>query len=486
MSNKRSDWPEGQLIDFGASGEPVSRQEALLAYRPHRVEAPPQPGSPEISQAPATIVQAPLNWPPEFRAKLASAENALKTVRSGHRVYIGGGCGEPVALAQGLVHRAPELRGVEIIHVLTAGPAAYAHPDLKDSFRVNSLFIAPNVRDAVHDGRADFTPVLLSEVPRLFREGYLPIDVALISLSPPDPRGYCSYGVEVGATKPAVEHARIVIAEINPNMPRVWGNSFIHMSRIDYAVPVDYPLPSMRQGEPTHLYRQIGGHIAELIPDGATLQMGIGAIPDGVLAFLGDKRDLGVHSEMFSDGIIDLVEQGVITNERKTFLPGKMVASFLLGTPRLYRFVHDNPIVELHPVDYTNDPFIISRNDNMVAINSALQIDLTGQVCADSIGGKFYSGVGGQADFMRGAARSRGGKPIIALPSTAKSGTLSRIVPMLDHGSGVTTTRNDIHYVVTEYGIANLYGKTARRRAEALIEISHPDFRADLQAAARD
>jgi 4-hydroxybutyrate CoA-transferase len=458
----------------------------MPAYQPHRFEASPRPGTHEVSLAPATIMEAPVDWPPEFRSKLASTEDALKVVRSGQRVYIGGGCGEPVVLAQGLVRRAPELRDVEIIHVLTAGHAAYATPDMKDSFRVNSLFIAANVRSAVQEGRADFTPVLLSEIPRLFREGYLPIDVALISVSPPDPRGYCSFGVEVGATKPAVESARIVIAEINPNMPRVWGNSFVHMSRIDYCVPVDYPLPEMVQGSATPLYKQIGEQIAGLIDDEATLQMGIGSIPDAVLGFLNGKRDLGVHSEMFSDGIIDLVERGVITNERKTFLPGKIVASFVLGTPRLYRFVHDNPIVELHPVDYTNDPFIISRNDNMVAINSALQIDITGQVCADSIGGKFYSGVGGQADFMRGAARSKGGKPIIALPSTARNGTLSRIVPVLDAGAGVTTTRNDVHYVVTEYGVAHLYGKNARQRAEALIAIAHPDFRAELKAAARE
>jgi 4-hydroxybutyrate CoA-transferase len=487
MSNNTSALSvEGQEVNLNASGEPVSRNEVGAAYKPHRFEATPRPGTHEVSLAPATIMEAPANWPPEYRSKLTTAEGALKMVQSGQRVYIGGGCGEPITLAQGLVRRAPELRGVEIIHVLTAGPAAYASPDMKDSFRVNSLFIAANVRGAVQEGRADFTPVMLSEIPRLFREGYLPIDVALISVSPPDPRGYCSYGVEVGATKPAVESARMVIAEINPNMPRVWGNSFIHMSHIDYCVPVDYPLPEMPQGVATPLYKQIGGHIAGLIDDGATLQMGIGSIPDAVLGFLGDKHDLGVHSEMFSDGVIDLVERGVITNERKTFLPGKIVASFVLGTSRLYRFVHDNPIVELHPVDYTNDPFIVSRNDNMVAINSALQVDLTGQVCADSIGCKFYSGVGGQADFMRGAARSKGGKPIIALPSTARDGAVSRITAELDPGAGVTTTRNDVHYVVTEHGVARLYGKNMRQRAEALIAIAHPDFRADLKAAARE
>jgi acetyl-CoA hydrolase len=414
-----------------------------------------------------------------------SAADAVKAVRSGQRVYIGGGCGVPVVLAGELARRAPELRDVEIIHILTAGTSAWVTPEASSAFRVNSLFIGPNVRGAVREGRADFTPVFLSEIPRLFREGHLPIDVALIAVSPPDEHGYCSYGVEVGVTKPAVESARVVIAEINPRMPRVWGNSFIHISRIDYCVEVDYPLPEFRQGEPAPLYSRIGRHVADLIDDGATLQMGIGAIPNAVLDYLGDKRDLGVHSEMFSDGIIDLVQRGVITGARKTLLPGKLVAGFVLGTERVYRFIHNNPIIELRTTDFTNDPFTISRNDKMVAINAALQVDLTGQVCADSIGTKFYSGVGGQADFIRGAARSKGGKPIIALPSTALGGTVSRIVSTLEPGAGVTTSRNDVHYIVTEYGVAYLYGKTVRQRAEALIAVAHPDFRAELAAAAR-
>jgi acetyl-CoA hydrolase len=414
-----------------------------------------------------------------------SAADAVKAVRSGQRVYIGGGCGVPVVLAGELARRAPELRDVEIIHILTAGTSAWVTPEASSAFRVNSLFIGPNVRGAVREGRADFTPVFLSEIPRLFREGHLPIDVALIAVSPPDEHGYCSYGVEVGVTKPAVESARVVIAEINPRMPRVWGNSFIHISRIDYCVEVDYPLPEFRQGEPAPLYSRIGRHVADLIEDGATLQMGIGAIPNAVLDYLGDKRDLGVHSEMFSDGIIDLVQRGVITGARKTLLPGKLVAGFVLGTERVYRFIHNNPIIEMRTTDFTNDPFTISRNDKMVAINAALQVDLTGQVCADSIGTKFYSGVGGQADFIRGAARSKGGKPIIALPSTALGGTVSRIVSTLEPGAGVTTSRNDVHYIVTEYGVAYLYGKTVRQRAEALIAVAHPDFRAELAAAAR-
>ena len=423
-------------------------------------------------------------WPASHRHKLTSVSEALDVVRSGNRVYIGGGCGEPLVLARGLVDRAPELRNVEVIHVLTAGHAAYAAPELSASFRPNALFIGANVRSAVQEGRADFTPVFLHEIPRLFREGYLPIDVAMVSLSPPDAHGFCSYGVEVGVTKPAVESAKIVIAEINPHMPRVWGHSFIHLSQIDYCVLVDYPLPELPQGEPTPLYSQIGRFVADLIEDGSTLQLGIGGIPNAVLEYLVDKRDLGVHSEMISDGIIDLVERGALTGLAKTYLPGKIVAGFMLGTERLYRFAHDNPLIEMRPTDFTNDPFTIARNDKMVAINSALQVDLTGQVCADSIGCKFYSGVGGQADFIRGAARSRGGKPIIALPSTAKDGTVSRIAPVLDLGAGVTTSRNDVHYVVTEYGVAHLFGKSVRQRTEALIAIAHPDFRAELRRAA--
>ena len=441
----------------------------------------PRPDLPTVSRK-----EAFRGWPQQYLHKLSTTEEALQSVKSGQRVYIGGGCGEPIVLAQGLVRRAPELSNVEIIHILTAGHAAYIAPELSSSFRVNSLFIAANVRGAVQTGRADFTPVFLSEIPRLFRENHLPIDVALISVTPPDSHGYCSFGVEVGVTKPAVESAKVVIAEINPNMPRVWGNSFIHLSQIDFCVPVDYPLPELPQGSPTALYSQIGSHIAELIEDGSTLQMGIGAIPDAVLGFLGSKRELGVHSEMFSDGIIDLVERGVITGRRKTLLPGKIVAAFILGTHRLYRFVHDNPFVELYPVDFTNDPFVISRNDKMVAINAALQVDLTGQVCADSIGCKFHSGVGGQADFIRGAARSKGGKPIIALPSTALNGSVSRLVPVLDPGAGVTTSRNDVHYVVTEYGVADLYGKSVRDRANALIGIAHPDFQEGLRKAAAE
>ena len=368
---------------------------------------------------------------------------------------------------------------------MTAGNAPYVAPGLESAFRLNSLFIAHNVRTAVQSGQADFTPVCLSEIPNLFRQGILPLDVALISVSPPDAHGYCSFGVEVGVTKPAAESARYVIAEINPQMPRTWGNSFIHLSQIDRCVLVDYPVPALAQRAPDPFYARIGSHIAELIDDGDTLQLGIGAIPDAVLAFLRDKHDLGIHSELVSDGIIDLVEHGAITGRRKNFLPGKIVTGFLLGTQRLYSFAQDNPLIEMRPTDFVNDPFTISRNDHMVAINAALQVDLTGQVCADSLGCRLYSGVGGQADFIRGAAHSLGGKPIIALPATALGGSVSRLVAMLDPGAGVTITRNEVHYIITEYGVAQLYGRSLAQRAKALIAIAHPDFRSDLRQAAR-
>jgi acetyl-CoA hydrolase len=375
---------------------------------------------------------------------------------------------------------------VEITHILTFAPAPYVAPEYEQNFRVNALFIGHNVRRAVQEGRADFTPVFLSEIPRLFSEGHLPLDFALISVTPPDEHGFCSYGVEVGTTKPAAESANRIIAEVNPKMPRTLGDSFVHVSRLHTIVEVDYPLPEAPQGGSSEEHLTVGSHIAELIPDGATLQMGIGNIPDAVLKNLTSHRDLGIHTELFSDGVIDMVEAGIITCARKNFHPGKIVAGFLFGSQRLYDFVHNNPLIELHPTDYVNDPFNIAQNDKMVAINSALQVDLTGQVCADSIGPKFYSGVGGQLDFIRGAARSRGGLPIVAFLSTAKDGAISRIVPMLNEGAGVVTTRNDVHYVVSEYGVASLYGKSVRQRAQELIRIAHPRFREELAFAARE
>ena len=386
-----------------------------------------------------------------------------------------------------LVARAPELIDVEICQVLTIGKAPHADPAVDGHLRINTLFISDNVRQAVHDGRADFTPAFLSEVPLLFRNGHLPLDVALIHVSPPDEHGFCSLGIEAGLVKTPAQVARIVIAEVNEQMPRTLGDSFIHISKIDYAIPVNYALAEMPMGEINDLSREIARHVAELVEDGSTLQLGIGAVPDAILGFLGSKRDLGIHSEVFSDGVMDLVQRGVITNEKKTLHPGKIVAGFIIGTRKLYNFVDDNPIVELHPTEYINDPFVIAQNDRMVSINSAIEVDITGQVCADSIGPKLYSGVGGQVDFTYGASRSKGGKPVIALPSTTtlRDGTvLSRIVPTLKPGAGVVTTRNHVHYVATEYGVADLYAKTIRERARALIGIAHPDYREQLERSA--
>ncbi len=425
-----------------------------------------------------------MNWEAIYRRKITDVDTALSAVQSGNRVYIGGGSGVPKELIDGLVRQAPHLQNVEITHILTFAEAPYVDAKYSASFRHNALFIGHSVRKAVNDGRADFTPIFLSEVPSLFRNGILPLDVALVSLSPPDEHGFCSFGVEVGSTKPAAESARVVIAEINRRMPRTLGDAFIHVSHLTHIVEVDYPIPEALQGGSSDLHLRVGEHIAEMIPDGATLQMGIGSIPDAVLRNLGNHRDLGIHTELFSDGVIDMFEAGVITCARKTFHPGKIVAGFLFGSKRLYEFVHNNPIIEMHPSDYVNDPFNIAQNEKMVAINSAIQIDLTGQVCADSIGTRIYSGVGGQVDFIRGAARSKGGLPIIAFLSTAKSDTISRIVPTLTEGAGVVTTRNDVHYVVTEFGVANLHGKTVRERAQALINIAHPKFRDVLAHAA--
>ena len=428
-----------------------------------------------------------MRWVEHYERRVVTAEEAAQVIQSGMRVFLTGNCSVPRQVLGALVRRAPELHDVEIVQALTVGPADYVAPEMEGHLRVNTMFISANVRRAVHEGRADFTPVLLSEFPLLFKRGFLPLDVALVHLSPPDEHGFCSFGIEVGLTKTAAESARIIIAEVNDQMPRTLGDSFIHVSKLDYIVPVNYPLAElpMAEGGLTDLHRRIAEHIAELIPDGATMQMGIGAIPDAVLHFLYDKKDLGVHTELFSDGVMDLVEAGVITNARKTLHPGKIIAGFILGTHRLYEWVDDNPLIELHPTEYVNDPFVIAQNERQVAINSAIEVDLTGQVCADSIGPKLYSGVGGQLDFIYGASRSKGGVPIIALPSTAKGETISRIVPMLREGAGVVTTRNHVRYVVTEYGVADLYGKTIRQRAQALINIAHPKFREELTRAAK-
>lgn len=421
-----------------------------------------------------------------YKHKRVTPEEAVAVIQSGWRVYLGGGAGVPQILEKALVARAPELRDVEIVHVLTFAGGEYLEPQFSESFRHRALFLGKNSRKAAWEGRADFMPIFLSEIPQLFRDNSLPIDAAIIQVSPPDEHGFCSFGIEVGVTKPAAQCARLVIAEVNNHMPRVLGDSFIHISRIDYLVETDYPLPEAPQGGFSEVHNQIGERIAAMIPDGATLQLGIGSIPDAVLTHLKDKRDLGIHTELFSDGVIDLVERGVITNEEKTLHPGKIIAGFLFGSQQLYRFVNDNAMIELHPSDYVNDPYVIAQNDKMVAINSAIEVDLTGQVCADSLGPRFYSGIGGQVDFIRGAARSKGGLPIIAFPATARGGKISRIVPQLTPGAGVVTTRGDVHYVVTEFGVASLHGKSVRERVRALIAIAHPDFRSQLEAYAHE
>ena len=432
-----------------------------------------------------------MDWNNLYQSRIVSAEDAVLIIKSGQRLFLTGNVSVPQKILAALVDFAPNLKDVEICQALTVGPADYVNPGMEGHLRVNTIFISANIREAVQKGRADFTPILLSEFPLLFKRGMLPLDAALIHVSIPDEHGFCSLGVEVGLTKTAAESAKCVIAEVNEQMPRTLGDSFIHVSRLNYIVPVNYPiaeLPMVEEGT-TDVIEKVAGHIAELIPDGATMQMGIGAIPDAVLKFLFDKKDLGVHSELFSDGVIDLVEAGVLTNARKTLHPGKIVAGFMLGTCRLYAWADDNPLLELHRTEYVNDPFVIAQNDRMVAINSAIEVDLTGQVCADSIGPKLYSGVGGQFDFIYGASRARDGVPIISLPSetTLKDGTrVSRIVGMLKHGAGVVTTRNHVRYVVTEYGIADLYGKTIRQRVKALIGIAHPDFRPDLEKQARE
>ncbi len=426
------------------------------------------------------------HWVDMYRERRCPAEGAVRAIKSGDRVFLTGNCSVPKRVLGALVDYAKEsLHDVELAQVLTIGDAEYAAPELAGHIRVNTMFIGADVRPAVQAGRADFTPVFLSEIASLYRTE-LPLDVALIHVSPPDEHGFCSYGVEVGVTKTAAEVAGIVIAEINSRMPRTLGDSFIHVSKLDHIVEVDYALPEFRQGEPSPVQQAIGENVASLIEDGSTLQTGIGGIPDAVLQYLGDRKDLGIHTELFSDGIIDLVNRGIINNEAKTLHPGKIIAGFVLGTQVLYDFVHDNPIVELHPTEYVNDPFRIAQNDRMVSINSAIEVDLTGQVCADSFGPRLYSGVGGQVDFVRGAARSKGGKPIIALPATAKGDTISRIVWQLTPGAGVVTTRSDVHYVVTEFGVAYLHGKSIRERARALIDIAHPDFREELERRARE
>ena len=421
-----------------------------------------------------------MSWREAYRTKIVTPREALRAVESGSRVYIHPGCAEPETLVEALIERAPAVRNVEIVHLLTLGRADYIAPEMAGHFRHNAMFIGANVREAVNDGRADYTPIYLSEIEGLFESGQMPLDVALIQVSPPDDHGFCSFGVGVDTTLTAAKTARTVIAQVNDQMPRTFGDSFIHVSHLDAVVEVSRPLCELPHEPITDLHRAIARNVAGLIEDGNTLQLGIGGIPDAVLLELTGRHDLGIHTEMISDNAIPLIESGVINGRRKSLHPRKIVLGFVMGSKRLFDFVHDNPIFEFRTISYTNNPFVIAQNDRMVAVNSTLQVDITGQVCSDSIGQYLYSGFGGQVDFIRGARHSKGGKPIIAMPATAKNGTISRIVPVLTPGSGVVASRASIHYVVTEFGVAYLHGRSIRQRAEALIQIAHPDFRDPL------
>jgi acyl-CoA hydrolase len=426
-----------------------------------------------------------MNWFDEYKKKKCSIEEAVSVVKSNDRIYISGNAATPMTLMQALAMRKDELFNVEVVHVLLFGDDPLSKPGMEGHFRHNSLFVGPGDRAAVNDGRADYIPIFLYEIPDLFYSGLLPLDVAFLHLSPPDEHGFMSFGVECLASKAAAETAKIVVAQVNEKMPRTLGDSFIHISRVHKIVEVNTDLPELESPPFTDVERKIGQYIADLVEDGSTLQLGIGGIPNAALKAMFNKRDLGVHTEMVSDSIMEAIEAGVITGAKKTLHPYKVVATFYLGSRRLYEFIDNNPIFETHPTNYTNHPSVVARNDKMIAINSAIEVDITGQVCSDSIGTKIYSGFGGQVDFIRGAAQSKGGKPIIALPSTAKNDTVSKIVPTLQVGAGVVTTRADVHYVVTEYGVAYLHGKNLRQRAEALINIAHPKFRPWLEEEAK-
>lgn len=430
-----------------------------------------------------------MNWEEKYSNKIFSAEEVMnKSIQSGQKIFITGNASTPTPLLQPLADRATELKDLTASMVLAFGDMPIVAEGMEKHIKVNALFMGSNVRDAVSKGRADYTPIFLSEIPELYRtDPSLRPDIAIIQVSPPDEHGFCSFGCEVGISKPAAQVAKIVIAEVNDRMPRSLGDSFINANRITYMVPTNRNLPEVTQGAIDPTSQKIAENIStELIRDGDTLQLGIGAIADGVLkSGVSDKRDIGIHSEMFSDGVVKLLEDGVITNDKKSLHPGKIIAGFFFGSKKLFDFVHNNPIFEMHPTDYVNDPFIIAQNDNMVAINGAIEVDLTGQVCSDSIGQRFYSGIGGQVDFIRGASRSKNGRPVIALSSTAKNGTISKIVPTLKPGAGVVTSRGDVHYIATEFGIAKLYGKTIRERVKALISIAHPNFQDELTSYAK-
>lgn len=424
------------------------------------------------------------NWKSKHPGQVATAAQAVSRLRPGNRVFIGTGVGEPLELVRALTARARELPDTEIVHLLTFGEAPYAHKEMTEFFRINSFFIAANVRGVIQEGLGDYTPIHLSDIPRLFNSGQLPLDAALIQVTPPDERGMCSLGVSVDIVKSAAENASLVIAQVNPNMPRTHGDSTIHIHEIDVLVPVEEPIMEIPELEEAPETTQIAEHLAALIEDGSTIEVGIGRVPQALFRFLHNKKDLGIHTEMITDGIVDLVKSGAVNGARKTLDKGKVVASFCLGTRKLYDFIDDNPTFAFHPTEYVNNPYVISQQAKMVAVNTALEIDLTGQVCADSLGSQFYSGVGGQVDFNRGAAKSHGGKAIIAFPSTARDGTVSRIVTHLSPGAGVVTTRAGVNYIVTEYGVAYLHGKSIQERAMALICIAHPKFRAGLMREA--
>jgi 4-hydroxybutyrate CoA-transferase len=423
-----------------------------------------------------------VKWKDHYQAGLVTAEEAATKVPNNSRVVLGHACGEPRLVIDEMVKSFERYENVEIVHMVAMGKGEYTKPEMAGHFRHNAFFVGAVTRDAVNEGRGDYTPCFFHKVPSMFEEGYMPVDVALIQLTPPDANGWCSFGVSNDYTMPAAKCAKIVIAEINDKMPRTYGDNFIHVSDVDYFVECSYQIKELQPPKIGDIEKAIGEHCASLVKDGDTLQLGIGAIPDAVLLFLKDKKDLGIHSEMFSDGVVELIEHGVITNAKKTLHPGKLVVTFLMGTQRLYDFVDNNPMVAMYPVSYTNNPFVAAQNDNLVSINSTIEVDFMGQAASEAMGLKQFSGTGGQVDFVRAAAGSKGGRSIIAMPSTAAKGTQSRIVPLLKEGAPVTTSRNDIDYIVTEYGVAHLKGQTLQNRARNLISIAHPDFRPQLIA----
>lgn len=425
-----------------------------------------------------------MTWRTWYKEHLFTPAQAVQQIKSDQRVVVAHACGEPSIILDALVANAAQYENVEIIHMVAMGKAAYCQPQYDKNFHHNAFFLGGSTRAAAAEGRVDFTPVYFSEIPGLLREDLRP-NVTLLQCSPPDAHGYVSLGVSVDYTKPAAEASDLVIAQVNQNMPRTLGDSFLHVTQIGCLVEADTPVIELAPPKIGDVERAIGENVASLVRDGDTLQLGIGAIPDAVLLFLKEKNDLGIHTEMFSDGVVELVEAGVITNKAKTLHRGQSVATFLMGTRRLYDYVNNNPAVAMYPVDYVNDPYVIGQNDNLVSINSCVQVDIMGQVVSTSAGLRQISGVGGQVDFVRGANLSKGGRAIMAMPSTTGKGKISKIVPFLDQGSAVTTTRNEVNYVITEYGIARLKGKSLRQRAEALIRIAHPDFRDELTAEFR-